>query len=96
MTTHDWVEVLLVALNGVIGLGLFIGRLQVKNWFLEQKEATQAALDAHNDDPGAHSNHQSVVDLQEKFDAMISKMGELTTQLAVLNERLQNRQQRDY
>lgn len=92
----DWFRIGLSAINILFLCGLFVARLQVKTWFLEQKEATQAALHAHNDDPGAHSNHQSVVDLQGKFDAMMTKMGELTTQLAVLNERLQNRHNREH
>ena len=84
----DWFRIVLSAANVFIIGAIFVARLQVKNWFLEQKEATQAALDAHNEDPAAHSNHDKVMDLQAKFDVMINKMGELTTQLAVLNERM--------
>lgn len=88
MTTHEWVETALVCINGILVLVLFAARLQVKNWFLEQKEATQAALNEHNEDPGAHNNHSIAVGLEEKFNQMIEKVGALTTQLAVLNERM--------
>lgn len=84
----DWFRVGLSVVNILFLGALFAARLQVKNWFLEQKEATQTALDAHNEDPGAHNNHSMVVGLQEKFEAMMDTMGRLTTELAVLNERL--------
>lgn len=88
MTPHEWIETALVGLNIIVALALFVARLQVKNWFLEQKEATQRALDEHNEDPGAHNNHSIVVGLEEKFNQMIEKVSLLTTQLAVLNERM--------
>lgn len=90
----DWFRVGLSVVNIMFLGGLFVARLQVKNWFLEQKEATQRALDDHNEDPSAHNNHSRVVGLEEKFDAMMNKIGELTTQLAVFNERISEKPQR--
>lgn len=94
MSARDWAEVIALGLNIIVCFALFIARLQVKNWFLEQKEATQAALDAHNEDPGAHNNHSIAVGLEEKFNQMIEKVSALTTQLAVLNERLESQNKR--
>lgn len=90
----DWFRIGLSAINIMFLGGLFVARLQVKNWFLEQKEATQKALDEHNEDPGAHNNHSLAVGLEEKFNQMIEKVSALTTQLAVLNERLESQTQR--
>lgn len=90
----DWFRVGLSVVNIMFLGGLFVARLQVKNWFLEQKEANQRALDEHNEDPSAHNNHSRVVGLEEKFDAMMTKIGELTTQLAVFNERIGEKQGR--
>lgn len=88
----DWFRIGLSAINILFLGGLFVARLQVKNWFLEQKEATQSALDAHNEDPGAHNNHSIAVGLEQKFGEVMEKIGRLTTELAVLNERLRQQQ----
>lgn len=94
IAAYDGFRIILSILNVLVIAALFVARLQVKNWFLEQKEATQTALDEHNEDPSAHNNHSIVIDLQQKFDRMMNEMGKLTTQLAVLNERLEGEQAR--
>ena len=88
----DWFRIGLSAINIMFLGGLFVARLQVKNWFLEQKEATQAALDSHNEDPSAHNNHAIATSLEQKFSEMMERIGSLTTELAVLNERLRQQQ----
>lgn len=87
MTFHDWAETTVVVLNVVFGGILLIARLQVRNWFLEQEKATQQALDDHNGDANAHANHALSVELSDKFEQMMERMGRLITELAVLNDR---------
>lgn len=91
MSVDDWIHLAFLGTNVVIGAVLYMAKLQMKVMMQDQDKACSLALEQHNEDGQAHSNHAHTVALEEKFVTIISELSSLSTRLAVLTERLDAR-----
>lgn len=79
MSLRDWIEVLALIVNAAIVVGAMVMRLQFKAW-----------LNDHDKDPSAHANHARSARLEERFGSMDQTMNTISTNVAVVIERIEN------